>query len=60
MKLKVDEYDFPVHDYTQEQNCAHTFLPSFDNENGRLCQERLFQVIWESIISQSPLSIILF
>ena len=25
----------------QEQNEAHTFLPSFDNSDGRLCQERL-------------------
>ena len=22
---------------------AHTFLPSFDNANGRLCQERLLR-----------------
>ena len=22
---------------------AHTFLPPFDNENGRLCQERLLR-----------------
>ena len=25
----------------QEQNEAHTFLPSFDNSDGRLCQEKL-------------------
>ena len=23
---------------------AHTFLPSFDNANGRLCQESLFEI----------------
>ena len=27
----------------QEQNEAHTSLPSFDNSNGRLCQERLLR-----------------
>ena len=33
-------YDFPAHDYTQEKS---TYLPSFDNSNDRLCQERLLR-----------------
>ena len=36
---KMDRYDFTVHDCTQEQKIALTFLPSFDNANGHLCQE---------------------
>jgi len=39
---KIDMYDFPVHDCSQEQKTiTHTFLPLFDNANSRLCQERL-------------------
>ena len=38
---KSDLYDFPVHDCTRNKTVAHPFLPSFDNANGRLCQERL-------------------
>ena len=37
---KIDMYDFvPVHDCIQEQN--GTFLPSFDNANGRLYQRKI-------------------
>ena len=32
-------HDFTVQDCTQEQKIALTFLPSFDNANGHLCQE---------------------
>ena len=38
-----DMYGSPVHGCTQEQTVSHTFLPSFDNANGRLCQERLLR-----------------
>ena len=34
-------YDFPVHDCIQEQNGTQNFLPSFENANDRLCQERV-------------------
>ena len=27
----------------RNKTIAHTFLPSFDNANGRLCQERLLR-----------------
>ena len=40
---KMDMYDLTVLDCTQEQKIAHTFRPSFDNANGHLCQECLFQ-----------------
>ena len=30
---------FPVHDCTQEQNRSPYFFLSFDNANGRLCQD---------------------
>ena len=39
-KNENDMYDFPVHDCTQEQNSTPYFLPSFDDANGRLYQER--------------------
>ena len=42
-KQTMDMYDFPVHDCTQKQTVANTFLPSFNNANGRLCQERLLR-----------------
>ena len=31
---KVDMYDFPVHDYTQEQNGSPYSISNFDNANG--------------------------
>ena len=40
----VTVYDFPVHDSAlrkKKKTVVHTFLPSFDNANGRLCQVRL-------------------
>ena len=37
---KVVRYDFPMQDCTQKQNGSPFFFPSFDNANGRLCQER--------------------
>ena len=40
---KVVMYDFPVQDCTQKQNGIPFFFPSFDNANGRLCQERLLK-----------------
>ena len=40
---KVVMYDFPVQDCTQKQNGSPFFFPSFDNANGRLCQERLLK-----------------
>ena len=40
---KVVRYDFPMQDCTQKQNGSPFFFPSFDNANGRLCQERLFK-----------------
>ena len=40
---KVVMYDFPVQDCTQKQNGSPLFFPSFDNANGRLCQERLLK-----------------
>ena len=33
-------YNFRVYECTREQN-GSPFVPSFDNANGRLCQERL-------------------
>ena len=42
-KDKIDMYDFPEHDCTQQQNVSGCVLPSFDNENGRLCQERVLR-----------------
>ena len=38
-----DTYDFSVHCSTLEQNGSSHFFPSFDNANGRLCQERLLR-----------------
>ena len=37
---KIDMYDFPVPDCTQEQTLAHSFLLSFVNANDRLCHEQ--------------------
>ena len=31
---KVDMYDFPVHDYTQEQNGSPYSISTFDSANG--------------------------
>ena len=39
----IDKYDFPVHDCTRSKTVAQTFLPSFDNANGRFCQEKLLR-----------------
>ena len=39
-------YDFPLHDCTQEQTVAHTFLTSFDNANGRLSYEPVTLLPW--------------
>ena len=33
----------PVHDCTQNKKVAHTFLPSFENANSHLPQERLLR-----------------
>ena len=33
----------PVHDCTLVKMVAHTFLPSFDNANDRLCHEQLLR-----------------
>ena len=41
---KIDMYDVPLHYCTQEQNGSPlTFLWSFDNANGHLCQERVLR-----------------
>ena len=54
-------YDSPVHDWTQEQTVSHTFRPSFDNANGRLCQERLLRsrifLPWQRDVRTTPLCI---
>ena len=42
-RKKMDMYDFPEHDCTRSKTVAHTFIPSLDNANGRLRQERLFR-----------------
>ena len=42
-KEKLNMYDFSVHDCTKAKTVAHIFLLSFDNANGRLCQERLLR-----------------
>ena len=41
-RKQMDMYDFPEHDCTRNKTVAHTFIPSLDNPNGRLRQERLF------------------
>ena len=35
----------------KNKTVAHTFLPLFDNANGRLCQERLFRTTIFAVIS---------
>ena len=40
---KLVRYDFPMQDCTQKQNGSPFFFPSFDDANGRLCQERLLK-----------------
>ena len=42
-KRKNDIYDYPVHDALRNKTITHTFLPSFDNANCCLCEERLFR-----------------
>ena len=42
-KTKNDIYDYPVHDALRNKTITHTFLPSFDNANCCLCEERLFR-----------------
>ena len=42
-KRKNDIYDYPVHDALRNKTVTHTFLSSFDNENGCPCAERLFR-----------------
>ena len=42
-RKQMDMYDFPEHDCTRNKTVAHTFIPSLDNANGRLRQERLFR-----------------
>ena len=39
---KIDMYDFPVHDYTQERD-GSPYVLSFDNKNRCLFQERLLR-----------------
>ena len=34
-------YDFPAHDCAEEQRLTHSFLPSFDKADDRLCQEKI-------------------
>ena len=41
-RKQMEMYDFPEHDCTRNKTVAHTFIPSLDNPNGRLRQERLF------------------
>ena len=40
---KLNMYDFPVHDYTQDQNGSPYSFLCFNNENGRLYQERFLR-----------------
>ena len=42
-KRKNDIYVYPVHYALRNKTVTHTFLSSFDNENGCLCAERLFR-----------------
>ena len=42
-RKKMDMYDFPEHDCARNKTVAHTCIPSLDNANGRLRQERLFR-----------------
>ena len=40
---KLNMYDFPVHDYTQDQTGSPYFFLCFNNANGRLYQERFLR-----------------